>query len=772
MEGITSTAETQKTNYQGITMTQVMYILVSIVFIVFSFWNGLYFEQSSMSAAIYCSLVMFVFLFWIQRNRIRIEKWMLTDYLVFAYFGIAFLSALSPSNVEYAVVGTVRNLSYLLLYLVIRVVSTLDYRKVNVIRGIVLSGLVFALYGLINGFGLLHVNGAIFDPNLRRLASNFEYPNTFAIYESVALILSISLMLLSSSKFSRYVLSIVNYVILTSVVLTYSRGTWIVLAGMLVLLLLLSPKSSRTSVIMMTILPFVALFTTIPILSKAVMESSTILGLLGLCLGIFENIIVIWTAAKLKHTLTAKTLKIAGSVIVLGGVLAFILLMLKNALPQNLIERVASINLQQFSVVQRFVFFKDGLKVITEHPLLGAGPNAWSALWQRYQSYPYTSRQSHSMIIDTIMNVGIIGTVIFLAIIVLIVWTSVKIKKTENEKASILKNALLAAFVGLLIHGFIDFDFSYGTINFLFCTLIALILPSVSVEQKSILSTKHNSSVLQKSIISLGFIGSIAIALTACGYLLSNRYIAEAAKPGKTPVLALQDMKNAISVAPYRAQSWINQAKFQETLYQQRKDPDLPAKIKQSAERAIAIASTDPAILREASGFLGKYGGGFATIDVARRAWENGRYQMQNPEQYMIFANLAGAQLYPSDKNKSKTYFELTLQTYHDVEQRIKNFVNLPPVLRLEYKYDITPAMRLDAAESAFYLGQYDEVKRVLEPITSTGNQKEQEKARILLAAVQAKLNRPIEKEFINLVNQNKDANEYYEYLKIIEPLK
>lgn len=746
-------------------MTGFLYYLMAGIFIVFSFWNGLYFDKSFMAAAIYWFVVAIVFLVWVQRSGINIGGWLLVDYLVLSYFGVYFLSSLFPANVEYAVLGFVRGISYLFIYVMIRIVSSVDDRKHLLLNGLILSGTIFGLYGLANGFGTLHVNGTVFDPQMRRLASNFEYSNTYAIYQAIMFVLSISMASFEAGKLKKWLYSIASYILITSMILTYSRGTWLVFVAMLLFLFIMSPNGGRGKIAIHTLIPVSGLLGSIVFLSKATLQEISLLGWTSLVLGIIGVVVLAWGMSAIGSRLTARQWRFGavGSGIV--AVVGVALMVLKNGLPENLVQRFQSINFEQFSVVQRFVFYKDGLKILTEHPVLGAGPNAWPALYQRYQSYPYVSRQSHSFLIDTIMSVGILGTLVFLALLVLAALVSIRSSQSQEVRNRIIQSALLSSLLGLLGHGVIDFDFSYGTINFLMWTLIALLLPKLTIQRPNILSIRNQTSPYQKSLVYSGIIFLIAGGIVAGGYLLSNQYLAESNAPGKTPEAALTAARNASAMAPYRANVWLNLAKQEERIYNLKPTQEMPTKIKESTERAIAAASHDPAVLREASGYLGKYGGGLQTVEVARQAWENGRYQIQYPEQYLIFTELAATQLYSSDKAKAKEYFQQTIETYHEVEKQIAGFKDLPPVLHVEYKYDITPTMEINAGEAAYFLGKYDDASRFLQPVLNSKNPKEQAKAKAILAAIEVKKGQPIDASFVSLMNQDKQLNQYFTFI-------
>jgi tetratricopeptide (TPR) repeat protein len=152
---------------------------------------------------------------------------------------------------------------------------------------------------------------------------------------------------------------------------------------------------------------------------------------------------------------------------VVGAILLFADTGIINLLPDNVKTRLANINFAQHSVLERGTFYKDALKVFMDYPLFGAGGGAWAALYEKYQSYPYISRQDHSFFMQYLDEVGIIGTLIFLAFMVYIFYLYIRayIKRSSELRDSHFIFFIVA--ISLLIHSLIDFDLSYAFMEIL-----------------------------------------------------------------------------------------------------------------------------------------------------------------------------------------------------------------------------------------------------------------------------------------------------------------
>jgi O-antigen ligase len=771
MAQVTSHVGTSVRAFEAPKTTGILYILTALVFVIFSFWNGLYFDTSFMTTAIYCTVLLIIGLIWFKVNRLKIIGWQIADYLVFSYYAVYFLSTLWPANWEYAVLGFVRGVSYAFFYLLLRFLTSVDDRKQLMINSLIFSGVAFALFGLANGFGTLKIDGAI-NGSMRRLGGNFEYANTFAIYEAIVFLLSVVMASYVAERSKRkFIYEVSAFLSVVSLILTYSRGTWLVLVGMILLLILMSPKENKGRVTLYTLLPILVTLGTLSFFTNAVQGQKQILGWSTLSLGIVGVLLITWAINLLKKRLTLRQWRIFALV---SWALLFVgasFIILKHGLPQKFVQRIATINFQQLSVLQRFQFYKDGLKILTEHPFLGAGPSAWEALWQRYQSYPYISRQSHSFLIDVIMSVGIIGFILFISMLLFTIFLAIRVNRKEHARSRLLNDALLISLSGLIAHGAIDFDFSFGTINFLMWTFIALSLPKITIQQESILARGIETPTFQRILTITGITLSLIGSVIAVGYIISDLYLQKAVTDSKDPTVAMKAAQNAVYLAPYRASAWLTAAQFEDTVYKQKNNADFKKMIIDSASNAVALSPHDPDILSKAAVLIGNYGDGLKAFDVMRQAWENSRYHIEYSEQYMSYSEMLGTNIYAKDKSDAKKYFSATLDAYHDVENRISDLKKLPSVLKPEYSYKLTPSMHLKAGEAAYYLGEWKEAQRIVKPILTMKNVQNTDllKAKALMAAIQEKLGKTTDVAFLKEIKKDKQVMGYYEGLKKVK---
>ncbi|MWV46679.1 polymerase [Paenibacillus sp. HJL G12] len=332
-----------------------------------------------------------------------------------------------------------------------------------------------------------YTDAVMTDSNGLRLTSVFQYANTYAAFLMAFLFAAVFCLTRSKKWYGKAIHAFMLVPIILSLLLTLSRGGLVMLPVVFVLLLLFLKPAKQILWVVYCAIAGVA--------SLAISKEVTDLGLqlnqnfeagkaakgwaflliVSVVVAVIGWIIQAFIAPKLEQGLTkASAKKLAnlwipiGSVIVVG-VVAFLLIgtNVRNVLPQNMSTRLENINFNQHSVLERITFYKDGMKVVGDYPVLGAGGGAWAALYEKYQNNPYTSRQAHNFFVQYLLEVGIVGFVIFMAFILFIFYKYIRgyIKTDEDGKNSHFLYLILA--LSLLLHSILDFNMSYVFIGIL-----------------------------------------------------------------------------------------------------------------------------------------------------------------------------------------------------------------------------------------------------------------------------------------------------------------
>lgn len=196
-------------------------------------------------------------------------------------------------------------------------------------------------------------------------------------------------------------------------------------------------------------------------------------------------------------------------------------------IPETLIGRFESLFINDESSFQRMAYYTDGLKIVREHLLFGAGGKAWEALYMKYQSFPYTSTQAHNYFLQTFIETGIIGLLLLAAFIIAILKVSMTAIR-KSTSSTVLKGLGIAA-VSLAVHSIIDFDFSLFAVLLMVWTIIGLFgAANVNMQEHARASLK----VRKAEVISVPLIciAALILAISFNGGLAYAKKAVEAVK--------------------------------------------------------------------------------------------------------------------------------------------------------------------------------------------------------------------------------------------------
>jgi tetratricopeptide (TPR) repeat protein len=148
------------------------------------------------------------------------------------------------------------------------------------------------------------------------------------------------------------------------------------------------------------------------------------------------------------------------------------------------------------TLADRFLYWKDAWREWDGFVWTGLGGKAWQLLMYRVQSFPYLTSELHNGYLNIWMEIGIIG---FLYVLFLIIRTGWRLWKQQA--------AAFPAYLFLLSHGAIDFTFSFPSMLFV---LILLAISGMQYNEKEMrdpYSLKHITAVIAFFVIIIGGIG-------------------------------------------------------------------------------------------------------------------------------------------------------------------------------------------------------------------------------------------------------------------------
>ncbi|MVP01452.1 O-antigen ligase family protein [Paenibacillus lutrae] len=738
--------------------------------------NSLDFERPIYSAVVWASIFLlmiavYFFYFWKLRDRKD-----LLSILIFL-LPLCYLISLVPAASAY----TGQNL---LLIQIVQVTLFLigAYLTTSVIGNRIIqtvlltSGYVIVLFGLLNWLGNGQLAGTLVswfapvdaargiyqdavmtDSNGLRLASVFQYANTYAGF--LIALWGCGLFLVSKNRKWPQVLihSWMLVPVLVSFMLTLSRGALIFLPAVFFLILIFQKPSRQILLLIHLILSTLASFavlnkvTTIGIdVNKQFSASLSAQGWLlllgaGLVYAILALLVQRFAAPALEsklETFSARKwarMTIPGGSILLG-ILGFIILMatpLKNILPDNVRIRIETINFSQHSVLERFTFYKDAMKLFADYPLFGAGGGAWSALYEQYQNNPYTSRQAHNFFLQYLVEVGAVGFIVLAGLLIAIFTFYIRtyFRSSENERDSHFLYFIFAS--AILAHSMIDFDISYVYMGALLFICLGGMLSKVKTKEFS-----KQVSAVRYAFPAAMIILSIVVLFVSVRYLTANSSYAKALEVAKTSqnyTDIVTPLNNALELRPNHPEYILVKTDMLAQLYEQDKNEDFYTEQKALIEQARKKEPNNKFLLDRQIRLLQAKGQRDEAAELIGTALQKYPWDISFYERMIQYEVSTGFQGYQAkDKAKAEKSWNEAAKVYQEVLDRKVHLSKLPEGQLQGRDFDVTAAMRLSIGQMLFAQGKYAETEAELKPVVSSElkDSSEQTGIRYYLAAL------------------------------------
>jgi len=614
------------------------------------------------------------------------------------------------------------------------------------------------IYGVLNLFGQTFYPDALWkaDENYR-LTSVFQYSNTYAGFLIAILLAALYLIVHSESKrwYSGIFHALMLVPIFLSFMLTYSRGALVFIP---IIILLIIPFFSLVRQILFLLFMTITTASTFLILGNITSNYDAIARIvqpkggpanpisfwhdLALSSWLFlisasiltAAIILVcnkWLTPWLENKLQKLSLrKWSSAALPIGfvciGILFSLLLVksgeVKELLPEQLANRIGTINLQQHSVLERVTFYKDAMKVVKDYPLIGTGGGGWAAVYEQYQSNPYSSNQAHSYFIQVLVEIGWIGFIVLIGILLLAYSLFIKLYLSHKE----LRGTQFFFFIvsiSILVHSTIDFDMSYYYVMCLvFFCLGAMIAPYQ--EQLTIVKWDHINTTRWKHAFPacLLILGIVLFSLVLRQYN-ANQYYGQALHKAIVEKLPLDqllpDINTAINTSPDHPAFALTKADWLSQGYSQTGDKSYLEQAKSTLSR---VKSSEPhnrkLILAEYRNFkdLGAYkeSVNILTDGLNHFPWDINFYEAAIMEYFLSGQSISNFNIQDANKENWNT----AIQLYEDVLQRMEKLKELPENQLQGRSFELTIVIRHSIGAIFYYQQNYEKAAQLLKPIT------------------------------------------------------
>ncbi|WP_127541207.1 O-antigen ligase family protein [Paenibacillus illinoisensis] len=620
----------------------------------------------------------------------------------------------------------------------------LQNKQTNHIIQSSLIGLAYVIvgYGLLNWFGAFTfagklvgwfssgvVNGvynqAIWnDANGPRLASVFQYPNTYAAFLMAFLFISIFSLIRSKKVYMQLIHGFMLVPILLSLLLTLSRTGLVMMPIVFVIILLLLKPAKQ---ILWFIYLAISGIGTIAILNpvntaglELQQQFSAGLASKGWIYLIAASIVVSiviwaiqrWIAPKLETKLQAWGNRKGASLwIPLGSallaIIAAVLLLgtsVRNILPDSISTRLENINFQQHSVLERLTFYKDAAKVIADYPLIGAGGGAWTVLYEKYQNNPYVSAQAHNFFMQYLVEVGIIGFIIFMAFIIYIFYQFIRsyLRRDESERESHFVFFILS--MTILVLSLLDFNMSYVFIGML--VFIGFGGMAAAIEPRPVQRLKVIPSAARGIYTAIAGISIIVLLIVSVRFLQANQY-AKTAKEVAQNSQNFQEIKAALekdlSIRSTHTDSLLTLSTLYQQGYEQTKDDQFYNSSLDLLQRGITTEPYNKSIVIQMIRLYDLRAEYDAAYALQKEYANNYIWDMDWYEQLISRSFDLGYQaLGQGDTAKKESYFTSGLDAYQHVVDGVEHLKTLPEGQLQGQPFELTPTMILNAGKMKY----------------------------------------------------------------------
>lgn len=441
---------------------------------------------------------------------------------------IYWISSISPASSFYANRGIFIHLQYA-SFMIIGLYLTRQVWSARLLEIVFLtSGGVVVLFGFMNWFGdaalwglfdwskygsntpSIYKDAVMLTEDGYRLTSVFQYANSYAAYLIAILLLFAMAASSSSSKIWTAAAGFFMIPTLLSFILTLSRGGFIVLPFVVILLLPLLRIARQVTFLLFLLITAIMTFLIMqPIMTVGTQLQTSFVGsnaakgwLILFGTSVLMTLIVLAYRHYIEPKVTQWLERISSNKVsrlylpftgIIAGIIGVYLLFgnsgFTSLLPSAIGERIENINLNQHSVLERGTFYHDAITLWKDHPIIGAGFGAWHTLYEKYQNNPYTSNQAHNYFLQTLVEVGLLGFIVILFILGTILYFFLR---SYSKLPEIMQRRAVTFYIiaiSILMHSIIDFNMSFvylGVIVFLsFGGMLAFTeLPKFSFEKK------------------------------------------------------------------------------------------------------------------------------------------------------------------------------------------------------------------------------------------------------------------------------------------------
>lgn len=535
---------------------------ICALLVIAPFFRGLYFREDYLRSIVYVGIV---FVLYVIYKFIHKDKQFFSSYLdIFVLllpvvYAISFLFAV---NVKNAFDVLLKYISYFMIYKIANDCCYGKGKNYKFIRSaIILSTYIVSITGLLVMAGKLNINGAVM---YNRIYGLYQYPNTTASAIGVGILITIGCLIKEKKALPALLYQVVLSTLMAGFALTLSLGGSLVLAILLIFYFIITNYENKVSFIVSLIIGVLAnglIF--IDYYKNALKTNFILYYLISVGIALILQFVYLKINKHFLGNIKRSTAFLASAgIVVISGIAGFIALSYMGLLNADVLEKLWSTQLKLQNASDRIVFVRDGLKIFANSFLVGTGGGGWSDIYQKYQSFQYTSREAHNFYIQIMTEAGILGTLVVAAIVIYIIRNFIADLKNRDYEIIPIHMGIFM----LLGHAWLDFDLSYAALSFLLWTLIGMVSRKNSVQTRKAL---NENSILKFAFLFIG----VLIIWVSTSMFMGMSYGSKAAKLVNSDVNKAMPMyEKAMALDKYNAAYRLDYAQIMSNKYKSEKD--------------------------------------------------------------------------------------------------------------------------------------------------------------------------------------------------------
>lgn len=592
-------------------MRWLIFIILSGIFLITPYFKGLYYNSDFYGISIFLFILYFILIVRLYKKKKLISIQLVIPIMLLpTCYLISFLTAENPKG---ALDSIILWTSYACFFVLLFWSAGHERIKASLPFIFQLTGIWITFFTLLVYYEVLNLRSAFV---AGRFASIFQYPNTFGMFMAVFVLFS--LIMLTSRKLSLIAVLFFSVPLVSFIVCfiqSFSRGMFLIFPICWFLCLFLLKLEKQIEYTIYTVVYFLLSIIVYKSMENGEITLSPVPGLSSLFICTFLSIIFVYFFKyfifKKKILLLINIANKKGNHFFLPSILFFLLffigLDIKNngfisqQLPEQLLSRVETINLEASTAKERLIFIEDARLISKDSPLIGFGGEAWVTIYKKYQQLPYISNKAHNGFMEMMIDTGWVGLLTFIGIL-LYFYLQIYKKYKHNQENS-LQIAVFISSMAILLHSFLDFNFSYSTI---WLTLLWLLLMGLASKSKK--EQERNVNKYFNTIAISLFSLIVAVSLFFCFRLILADTQFTNFKTAKSLVLKEEALEKAISYDPYNSMYQINSIELNLNKYQKGKDIQVKERLLTAIEELTELEPNNSLNLLKAGNYAERMG--------------------------------------------------------------------------------------------------------------------------------------------------------------------